>query len=155
MSAFNDIQDQWSTATFSGTYADVKERAADHAQYKQTTKRQWVTEKQDVATLFGNVQTKLKTYRMREYMPPPGLRLIVSVTTCLYTESALIEPQDLDDSWSELLHAEARRSRAINAKIREIQEAARQKFANLANDFQRRLHEISVELSGIEGPLEE
>ncbi|KZV63476.1 hypothetical protein PENSPDRAFT_691598 [Peniophora sp. CONT] len=138
MSAFNGIQDEWSIATFTGTYADVKGRAADHALYKQTTKRQWVTEKQDVATLFGNVQTKLKTYKMREYLPPPGLRLI-----------------DLDDAWNELLRAEGRRSRAINAQIREIQEAARTKFATLANDFQRRLHEISVELSGIEGPLEE
>ena len=102
MSAFNDIQDQWSTATFSGTYADVKERAADHAQYKQTTKRQWVTEKQDVATLFGNVQTKLKTYGLREYVPPPGLSLA-----------------DVDRAWNELLLAEAARSRAINAEIRQ------------------------------------
>jgi hypothetical protein len=40
-------------------------------------KRGWVTEKQDVATLFGNVQTKLKTYGLREYVPPLGLALVV------------------------------------------------------------------------------
>ena len=58
---------------FAGTYADVKEHAANFATYKQTTKRAWVTEKQDLATLLGNVQTKLKTYKLRPYVPPPGL----------------------------------------------------------------------------------
>lgn len=59
-------------------------------------------ERQDVATLFGNVQTKLRTYGLREYVPPPGLA-----------------PSDLDDAWKVLLASEARRSRAINAEIRQ------------------------------------
>ncbi|KAI0322018.1 calponin homology domain-containing protein [Amylostereum chailletii] len=138
LSALSEMEDQWAVATFTGVYADVKAHAARHATYKQTTKRKWVTEKQDVATLFGNVQTKLKTYRLREYIPPPGLSLV-----------------DIDFAWDTLLAAEARRSRAINAKIREIQESLRKKFADLANDFQRRLHAISAELASIEGPLEE
>ncbi len=70
--------------------------------YKTTEKRTWVTEKQDIATLFGNVQTKLKTYGLREYVPPDGLSL-----------------GDLDEAWSELLRSEAERSRSINAQIRQ------------------------------------
>jgi len=50
------------------------------AKYKQTTKRTWVIERQDVTTLFGNVQTKLRTYGLREYVPPKGLALSVSVS---------------------------------------------------------------------------
>ena len=35
-----------------------------------------------------------------------------------------------------------------------IKESLRKHFANLANDFERRLSEISSELAAIEGPLE-
>ncbi|KAI9058116.1 actinin-like protein [Trametes sanguinea] len=77
-----EMRDTWAAKSFAGTYADAREHAASFQNYKQTTKRSWVTEKQDVATLFGN-------------------------------------------------------------------------FADLANDFERRLRIISTELVSIEGPLEE
>lgn len=72
-----EIQDEWDAVQFTGTYNDAKEHLNSFATYKQTQKRTWVTEKQDVATLFGNVQTKLKTYGLREYVPPMGLALSV------------------------------------------------------------------------------
>lgn len=116
-----------------------------------------MTEKQDVATLFGNVQTKLKTYGLREYVPPHGLAL-----------------SDLDMAWQRLLDKEAERSRQINAQIRmcvlirfytppntvfdlflaRIKETLRKMFAKLANEFESKLHDISTELTAIEGPLE-
>ena len=95
------IQSQWAASVFMGTYADAKEQSAQFTTYKQTTKRTWVTERQDVITLFGNVQTKLKTYSLAEYVPPRGLA-----------------PLDLDAAWKRLLESEAKRSRAINAEIR-------------------------------------
>jgi len=68
------------------------------------------------------------------------------------------------------LTSEARRSRAINAQIREydpcriswprwlildrIQETLRKKFAGLADGFRERLRTVSLELSAVEGPLE-
>ncbi|KAG6903161.1 hypothetical protein C0995_004709 [Termitomyces sp. Mi166 len=137
LSALSETQSQWAATIFSGSYVNAKELSTDFATYKQTTKRTWVTERQDLATLFGNVQTKLKTYGLREYIPPPGLAL-----------------SDLDEAWKRLLAAEATRSRAINAQIREIKESLRKKFADLANDFERRLHAISLELTAIEGTLE-
>jgi hypothetical protein len=104
---------------FTGTYADVKEHAANFASYKQTTKRTWVTEKQDLATLLGNVQTKLKTYKLRPYVPPSGLALSVSLLSVEPHGDELISRQDIDDAWEVLLASETKRSRAINAQIRE------------------------------------
>ena len=98
----SDMQDVWAAKAFVGTYADAVQHSASFQNYKQTTKRSWVTEKQDVTTLFGNVQTKLKTYGLREYVPPAGLSLA-----------------DVDAAWNSLLQAEAIRSRAINAEIRQ------------------------------------
>ncbi|KAF8157886.1 actinin-like protein [Crassisporium funariophilum] len=137
LAALSSKQAQWSTQVFTGTYTDAKEQSSEFTSYKQTTKRTWVTERQDVATLFGNVQTKLKTYGLREYVPPAGLALT-----------------DLDAAWKVLLAKEAEKSRKINAQIRQIKEALRKKFAALANDFEQRLQAISTELTAIEGPLE-
>jgi len=53
------------------------------------------------------------------------------------------------------LGSEAKRSRAINAEIRQIKEGLRKAFAGLANNFEERLRAISSELAGIEGALEE
>ena len=75
-----EMRDTWAAKSFAGTYADAREHAASFQNYKQTTKRSWVTEKQDVTTLFGNVQTKLRTYGLREYVPPPGLSLAVCLS---------------------------------------------------------------------------
>jgi len=135
--ALSEVQKKWSTSCFTGSYTDAKEQSATFTAYKHTTKRTWVTERQDVTTLLGNIQTKLRTYGLREYIPPLGLAL-----------------SDLDDAWSDLLQSEAKRSRAINAQIRQIKESLRKEFADLANDFSQRLHAISLELSGVAGPLE-
>ncbi|KAG1872379.1 calponin homology domain-containing protein [Suillus subalutaceus] len=135
--ALSEVQKKWSTSHFTGSYTDAKEQSATFTTYKHTTKRIWVTERQDVTTLLGNIQIKLRTYGLREYIPPLGLAL-----------------SDLDDAWSDLLQSEAKRSRAINAQIRQIKESLRKEFADLANDFSQRLHAISLELSGVAGPLE-
>ncbi|KAI4517766.1 hypothetical protein K523DRAFT_418455 [Schizophyllum commune Tattone D] len=138
LEALSNVQKEWEASVFNGNYASAKQQSSDFLAYKQTRKREWVTEKQEVTTLFFNVQTKLKTYGLREYVPPPGLA-----------------PADVDMAWKELLGSEARRSRAINAEIRQIKETLRRKFADLANAFEQRLHGIDRELADMEGPLEE
>ncbi|KAJ7812911.1 actinin-like protein [Mycena leptocephala] len=137
LSALTEIQTNWAGSEFTGTYTDAKQQSAGFNAYKHTSKRTWVVEKQDVATLFGNVQTKLRTYGLREYVPPPGLTL-----------------SEVDSAWSSLLASEARRSRTINAQIRQIKERLRKSFADLANDFEQRLRVISSALAALEGPLE-
>ncbi|KAI6030911.1 calponin homology domain-containing protein [Pisolithus orientalis] len=136
--ALSEVQTEWAASMFTGTYTDAKAHSASFNKYKHSTKRGWVTERQDVTTLFGNIQTKLRTYGLREYVPPLGLAL-----------------SDIDHAWNDLLRSEAKRSRSINAQIRQIKETLRKEFADLANDFSQRLHAVSLELSNVEGPLEE
>ncbi|CAK5284052.1 unnamed protein product [Mycena citricolor] len=137
LTALDEVQTNWAGSIFTGTYVDAKEQSSDFNAYKHSAKRAWVVEKQDLATLIGNVQTKLRTYGLREYVPPAGLGL-----------------GDLDDAWNHLLSSEARRSRSINAQIRQIKERLRKSFAELANDFEQRLRAISSEITALEGPLE-
>ncbi len=72
----NQIED-WAQATFDGTYLDAKTQSNDFLAYKNSEKRAWVTEKRELDTLLGNIQTKLKTYNMSPYFPPAGLALSV------------------------------------------------------------------------------
>ncbi|KAF8321970.1 calponin homology domain-containing protein [Cantharellus anzutake] len=139
LAAMREKQDEWKQVMIEGTYATAMKRSADFVEYKQTVKRGWVTEKQDLASLLGNIQTKLKTYNLRPYQPPSGLG---------------IELQDLDVSWTRLLEAEKNQSKKINSHIRNIKEALRHKFARAASEFERKLRTISLHLSSMTGPLE-
>lgn len=126
------------TTTLPSTYPLIKELAADFQKYKQTTKRDWVAQKNEVAGLLGNIVTKLRTYNLRTYVPPDGLKLT-----------------DLETFWKELLVTEAKRSRSINASIQEIKEGLRVRFADLANAFEHRLHDYALELAALTGPLDD
>ena len=94
---------EWEEAEFEGTYADAKEQLKQFTVYKKNQKRKWVAEKSDLAALLGNIKTKMSTYRLRAYEPPPELRLDV-----------------LDREWTDLMAGERRRSQIINETIREF-----------------------------------
>ncbi|CAG8495259.1 3574_t:CDS:10 [Acaulospora colombiana] len=132
-----DKKAEWVNANFDGSYSDAKRRSAEFNQYKNSEKRAWVSEKSDIDTLLGNIQTKLKTYVLEPYHPPPGLTLA-----------------DLDEVWRGLLNAEAQRYKIINDKIREIKESLRRSFARSANEFQRNLESISQPLAKLDGELD-
>lgn len=92
----------WEEATFDGTYLDAKEQASSISGYKKKQKRTWVAEKSDLVNLLGNIKTKLSTYRLNPYEPPPELSL-----------------EALDKAWAGLMKAERDRSQLINETIRE------------------------------------
>lgn len=94
--------ESWQLATFKGTYTDAKAQATDFASYKRGLKREWVAEKSELATLLGNIKTKLGTYRLRPYDPPVELKL-----------------ETLDVEWSNMTKAEMVRGQLINETIRE------------------------------------
>jgi hypothetical protein len=94
------VRGEWIAATFDGTYTDAKHQSESFNNYKRHEKRRYVSEKTDLESLLGNIQTKVKTYGLRAYTPPKGLLL-----------------GDLDIAWRCLGKAEAQRSKAINAKI--------------------------------------
>jgi Ca2+-binding EF-hand superfamily protein len=129
---------RWSESSFAGTYADAKQQANDFSAYKKNQKRKWVAEKSDLATLLGNIKTKLSTYRLRAYEPPPELRLEV-----------------LDQEWSNLTRDERQRSQLINETIRDIKNSLRRSFADKANDFALTLNALSLAISGLEGDVED
>ncbi|PVF98471.1 hypothetical protein CPB86DRAFT_806806 [Serendipita vermifera] len=128
---------KWASATFDGTYQFAKAQSHLFAEYKSTTKRDWVTERQDLVSLFGNIQTKLRTYGLKPWVP-----------------SSETSPQALERQWQALLAAEAKRSRQINAEIRSIKDRLQRRFAELADSFEEQLRRFSSDLAAIEGPLE-
>ncbi|KZS93631.1 hypothetical protein SISNIDRAFT_465816 [Sistotremastrum niveocremeum HHB9708] len=90
---------------------------------------------------FGNVQTKHKTYGMREWTPPSGL-----------TVSRRVPVLIMSSIW--IKHGSNFCGKAIKAQTREIREARRKRFAALANAFEQRLRVLSQEISAMAGPLE-
>lgn len=53
-----------------------------------------------------------------------------------------------------MAEAEAHRSRAINARIRDIKELLRRSFAEVANSFESSLSRITVAIGELDGRLE-
>ncbi|CAI4217837.1 unnamed protein product [Parascedosporium putredinis] len=129
---------QWQQAKFEGTYTDAKAQAADFAAYKRGRKREWVAEKSELATLLGNIKTKLGTYRLRPYEPPAELRLEV-----------------MEQEWINLSKTEMARAQLINETIRDIKNALRKSFADKANDFAMALNTMQLAISGLEGDVED
>ncbi|KJZ74055.1 hypothetical protein HIM_06504 [Hirsutella minnesotensis 3608] len=130
--------EQWQRATFEGTYTDAKAQATEFAAYKKVQKRAWVAEKSDLATLLGNIKTKLGTYRLRPYEPPAELRLEV-----------------LEQKWATLTQAEMKRAQLINETIRDIKNALRKSFADKANDLAMALNTMQLAISGLDGDIED
>ncbi|CAK7270669.1 alpha-actinin [Sporothrix epigloea] len=129
---------EWRTSKFAGTYVDAKAQAAAFASYKRGQKRQWVAEKSELATLLGNIKTKLGTYRLRPYDPPAELRLEV-----------------MDREWTALTTTEMSRGQLINETIRDIKNNLRRSFADKANDFAMALNTVQLAISGLEGDVED
>ncbi|PTB64360.1 hypothetical protein BBK36DRAFT_1136083 [Trichoderma citrinoviride] len=130
--------DQWHTAKFEGTYADAKAQAAEFSDYKRGKKREWVAEKSELATLLGNIKTKLSTYRLRPYEPP-----------------AEVSQEVLERDWKGLTKSEMARAQLINETIRDIKNALRKSFADKANDFAMALNTMQLAISGLDGDIED
>jgi Ca2+-binding EF-hand superfamily protein len=129
---------KWDNSTFQGTYSDAKEQARELMEYKKKQKRTWVAEKSDLVGLLGNIKTKLSTYRLPPYKPPPELSL-----------------ESLDRAWAGLMKAERDRSQVINETIRDIKNALRKSFAEKANSLALALSTLSASLSGLDGDVED
>ncbi|KAL0931932.1 alpha- sarcomeric (f-actin cross linking protein) [Colletotrichum truncatum] len=130
--------EKWQQATFQGTYADAKAQANEFAAFKRGKKRDWVAEKSELATLLGNIKTKLGTYRLRPYDPPPELSL-----------------ETMEKEWTGLSQTEMKRAQLINETIRDIKNALRKSFADKANDFAMALNTMQLAISGLDGDVED
>ncbi|KAF7721919.1 hypothetical protein EC973_003932 [Apophysomyces ossiformis] len=136
--AIQTVRTKWKNTKLSDSYAEIKQKCTEFNHYKNTEKRTWVSEKRDLDSLLGNVQTKLKTYNLKAYHPPEGYKL-----------------SDLDRIWEDLLRDEAIYHRNINGKIRQIKENLRKAYAMAANQFQKQLDTLSSELASLDGDLDQ
>ncbi|KAI9296817.1 hypothetical protein K502DRAFT_337116 [Neoconidiobolus thromboides FSU 785] len=138
LSEISEIQTSWKEITLPEQYKELKKKLIEFTQYKSTTKRIWLTEKQDLDTLLGNIHIKLKTYQLKPYNPPKGLTLL-----------------DLDTKWNMLIKAEADRRIKIVNKIKESKQKLIDEFNRLTNQFNKNLNEIASAFSKIDGELNE
>ncbi|EEB09417.2 alpha-actinin [Schizosaccharomyces japonicus yFS275] len=127
-------QNVWLNTVLGDNYASLKKQSNSFGRFKSSVKREWVKEKMDLESLLGTIQTNLKTYQLKKYEPPAGLRIV-----------------DLDREWKNLLNAEAKYSKIINTHIRRVKEDMRRNFAERANSFSVMLNTISAELSTLHG----
>lgn len=102
LSAVSSTQRSWAAAQPQPDYKSAISSLSEFAEYKKTSKRQWGREKQELGALYSNIQTKLRTYGLNSWEPAQGMRL-----------------GDLEREWAGFLVDEGKRSRAINARIRE------------------------------------
>ncbi|KAH8176193.1 hypothetical protein LIA77_04611 [Sarocladium implicatum] len=138
LKSINRQSEGWKQSEFEGTYADAKAQANEFGSYKRGQKRDWVAEKSELATLLGNIKTKLGTYRLRPYEPPKELSL-----------------ETLEQQWSSLSQTEMHRAQLINETIRDIKNALRKSFADKANDFAMALNTMQLAISGLDGDVED
>jgi len=138
LASIAEKEQQWADAEFDGTYVDAKAQLEQFTSYKLKDKRTKIAEKSDLAGLLGNIKTKLSTYRLSPYEPPPELRL-----------------DALDKAWQGLMQSERERSQLINNTIRDIKNNLRRSFADKANDFAVALSTLSMSISGLEGEVED
>ena len=77
LDAIHSTQSTWQKAPQASAYPEAISHLAAFADYKKTSKRSWVKERQELAALYSNIQTKLRTYALRAWEPREGLRLEV------------------------------------------------------------------------------
>ncbi|ORY28583.1 calponin homology domain-containing protein [Naematelia encephala] len=126
----------WSEASQATSYPDAMARLAEFYEYKRTAKRDWVKERRELASLYSNIQTKMKTYDLKAWEPREGLKL-----------------EDLEVKWADFLIAEGARSRAIMGRIRDIKEGLRKDFARAAENFSTQLQRVEQAIGALRGPL--
>jgi len=109
---------QFSQAHDHDTYAGVKAAMVDFREYRRTKRRQMVQEKDDLATLFTSIQTKLRFQKLPPYEPPKGLL-----------------PSDTEQHLHNLGGVETGRRRQLNSNMNAIKTKLEKGFGDLANAF--------------------
>eukprot|EP01097_Dermamoeba_algensis_P003653 TRINITY_DN2511_c0_g1_i2.p1 TRINITY_DN2511_c0_g1~~TRINITY_DN2511_c0_g1_i2.p1 ORF type:complete len:524 (+),score=138.56 TRINITY_DN2511_c0_g1_i2:541-2112(+) len=126
------------TSPLGDDYPSIKGHISSLNQYKKTTRRQWITEQADLATLFGNIQAKLKGLQRPPYVPPAGL--------------AVAEVEVLMET---LNNATRDRRSKLNSTLRAYLDRLRQEFATPANAFGDQLKHLKEALTAGTGELDE
>eukprot|EP01100_Stratorugosa_tubuloviscum_P000979 TRINITY_DN121_c0_g3_i1.p1 TRINITY_DN121_c0_g3~~TRINITY_DN121_c0_g3_i1.p1 ORF type:complete len:629 (-),score=334.80 TRINITY_DN121_c0_g3_i1:157-2043(-) len=111
-------------------YNSCKAQIGSLRNYKKNERRQWVAEQSDLATLFSNIQAKLKSMNRPPYNPPAELTV-----------------QSVESNMQTLAQAERERRANLNHNLRSILETLRQAFAEPANALAAQLQSIRAGLA--------
>jgi len=119
-------------------YQSAKGQIQNFRNYKKNERRTWTTEQADLVSLFGNIQAKQKSFNRPPYVPPSGL-----------------SPHDVTNNFEHLSVAEVSRRTNLNNNLRQILDALRRDFANVANPFHEQLSRLRSDLTNDSGSLED
>jgi len=110
------------------TYGEVKAAMVDFREYRRTKRRQMVQEKDDLATLFTSIQTKLRFQKLPAYEPPAGLL-----------------PVDTEKHLTHLGTVETTRRRQLNANMSTVKAKLEKNFGDQANAFYNEIQKFKHE----------
>jgi uncharacterized protein YukE len=119
---------QFSHAKDHDSYGEVKAAMVEFREYRRTKRRQMVQEKDDLATLFTSIQTKLRFQKLPAYEPPAGLY-----------------PADTEKHLTHLGTVETTRRRQLNANMNAVKAKLEKNFGDQANAFYNEIQKFKHE----------
>jgi hypothetical protein len=120
-------------------YASVRQQIAAFKEYRKTDKRAWTVESSDLASLFSNIQAKLRIIGRPAFVPPENLA-----------------PIDLDSTIQQLTAVELSYRNTISETMRQILDLLRKSYADLGNALVNGITEFRKFVgSECECPIEE
>jgi Ca2+-binding EF-hand superfamily protein len=119
------------------TYDDAISSIADFRNYRKGQRREFISEKDDLATLFSQINLKLRGAGLPLYVAPHGLSV-----------------SDTADHLDDLSQVEATRRTSLNNTLRDMQEQAQRNFADLADALAAKCAQFKERISNIDGDLQ-
>jgi len=127
-SEISDKSNQFSHAKDVDSYVEVKKDMVSFREYRRTKRRQMVQEKDDLATLFTSIQTKLRFQKLPPYEPSSGLH-----------------PTDTEKHLTHLGTIETTRRRQLNSNMNAIKSKLEKNFGDQANSFYHDIQNLKHE----------
>jgi hypothetical protein len=127
-SEISDKSNQFSHAKDVDSYIEVKKDMVSFREYRRTKRRQMVQEKDDLATLFTSIQTKLRFQKLPPFEPSSGLH-----------------PTDTEKHLTHLGTIETTRRRQLNSNMNAIKSKLEKNFGDQANSFYHDIQNLKHE----------
>ncbi|KAI8896268.1 calponin homology domain-containing protein, partial [Globomyces pollinis-pini] len=137
ISSINIIQFTWNESKLT-SYEDARNELTQFYTYKKNLKREWMVEKFELYSILDSIQEEAMKLNTFQYDPPAEV--------CLRT---------LNNHWFKLEAAELNRYRQLKDFMNDDKQRLLDKFINGAMDFQKQLQHLSIQLSMIDGDIDE
>lgn len=131
-------QQEFSLEVNDSKYQSLVQRRQKVNDFKSKQKKQMVTEKNDLVTLYSNIQTKARTFGFKEYTAPKELSV-----------------EQVNNYWLEMLLKERSYLELIRSRAREIKQKAQDDFSLSSMKFADCLKDILNRFANLSGPLDD